>query len=245
LKPVLTDNPRSIQQKNQSVYDNLWAGAWLLEADNFNTWPLIQRLLGDSQARLEIAPGLRPRLPTRGTHFVDISRFALSKLSEKGGKTVQSSVCALPFADNSFDLVCALDIIEHVEDDHAAMREIARVAKTGAVVILSTPLHPSWWTQFDDFVGHYRRYEPERIRSLLKEYGLNVSKSAVFGMKPRSSGLANFGMWFLKKQPKRALWWYNRLFPHIARKQKALELEDGLIDMTNIGEIFMVCKKAR
>ncbi|MFX4906866.1 methyltransferase domain-containing protein, partial [Acinetobacter baumannii] len=74
-----------------------------------------------------------------------------------------AAVTALPFASDTFDLVCALDIIEHVDDEIGALKEITRVARRGGTLLISTPLHPSRWTAFDDFVGHKRRYEPARL----------------------------------------------------------------------------------
>jgi ubiquinone/menaquinone biosynthesis C-methylase UbiE len=60
---------------------------------------------------------------------VDISVPALAKLRERGGQVALSQVTALPFADAAFDLVCALDIIEHVDDDGGALFELSRVAR--------------------------------------------------------------------------------------------------------------------
>lgn len=230
-------------KKNLDVYDGLWSGAWLLEAQHYNTWPLVKSLLPKHRRRIEIAPGLRPRLPTQGTTFVDISHAALGVLKQHKGATIGASICELPFPDSSFDLLCALDIVEHVEDDERAISELSRIAADNATLLLSTPLHPKWWTPFDEFVGHYRRYEPSRLLALLEKNGFTIQQSAIFGMKPKSSRLVNVGMWFLKHQPKRAMWWYNRIFPHIARRQKPLTLMDGVPSMDDIGEIFMVCKR--
>jgi hypothetical protein len=60
-------------EANRSFYDGLWSGARLVAPERFNTWPLVRSLLAPQQRRLEVAPGLRPRLPLAGTHFVDIS----------------------------------------------------------------------------------------------------------------------------------------------------------------------------
>lgn len=241
----MTTNNNEIVQKNRHLYDGLWGGAWLLEAQHFNTWPLVEGLLKKHQRRVEIAPGLRPRLPTQGTSFVDISQAALGILKQHGGHTTKASICDLPFSSKSFDLVCALDIVEHVEDDEGAFSELSRIITEGGTLLLSTPLHQQWWTQFDEFVGHYRRYEPSRLKELLHKYGFEVEQSAVFGMKPKSSKLTDLGMWFLKHNPTRAMWWYNRVFPHIARRQKPLQLSEGLPAMDEIGEIFMVCKRIK
>jgi SAM-dependent methyltransferase len=229
---------------NRDYYDSLWSGARLVEPNRFNTWPLVQSLLPASGAQLEIAPGLRPRLPLEGTQFVDISEPALAKLRSRGASVTLAGVNSLPFADNAFDLVCALDIVEHVDDEDAALSEISRVAKEGATVLVSVPLHPTRWTAFDDFVGHRRRYEPERLLQKLSEYHFVIQRSAVFGMQPRSSRLLDLGMWWLIHQRKRALWWYNRAFmPLGLRFQKDLEFKPGMIKTDDVDEILLVCHK--
>jgi SAM-dependent methyltransferase len=233
-----------ILEKNRRYYDLLWRDAALVEPQRFNTWPLVQSLVTASERRLEVAPGLRPRLPLEGTQFVDISAPALSKLRGRGAAVVLSQVTALPFADASFDLVCALDIVEHVEDDEAALSELARVVRVGGAVLLSTPLHASLWTAFDDFVGHKRRYDPAELLSQLGRHGLKVERSAIFGMKPRSSRLVDLGMWWLVHHRERAMWWYNRVFmPLGVRFQKALQLSPGMIATEGVDEVLLVCRK--
>lgn len=229
---------------NRHYYDSLWSGARLVEPQRFNTWPLVQSLLAPDQCRLEVAPGLRPRLPLEDTRFVDISEPALAKLHGRGATVAVGQVTALPFADGCFDLVCALDIVEHVEDDAAALSEICRVARVGATLLLSVPLHAFRWTPFDDFVGHRRRYEPGALAARLSEHHLSVQRSAVFGMQPQSSRLLDLGMWWLTHHRERALWWYNRAFmPLGLRMQKKLELQTGMIETHDVDEILMVCRK--
>lgn len=229
---------------NRRFYNALWADARLIEPERFNTWPLVSSLLAPAQRRLEVAPGLRPRLPIAGTQFIDISPPALAKLRERGGSGVIGPITALPFPDSAFNLLCALDIIEHVDDDEAALAELARVAAPGAALILSTPLHPDWWTPFDDFVGHRRRYQPEQLLEQLARHGFTVEQSAVFGMKPRSSRLVDVGMWFLEHRRERAMWWYNRVFmPLGVRFQKPLTLSPGLIDTRDAAEALLLCRR--
>src|SRR5215469_995464 len=139
---------RELLEKNRSYYDMLWSGARLVEAERFNTWPLVQSLLTTAARRLEVAPGLRPRLPLAGTQFVDISAAAIAKLRERGAEVVLGKVTHLPFADSAFDLVCALDIIEHVEDDEGALSEVSRIVRPGGAVLVSMPLYPELWTAF-------------------------------------------------------------------------------------------------
>ena len=230
---------------NRLYYDSLWSGAQLVEPGRFNTWPLIQTLLPRGGRCLEVAPGLRPRLPLEGTQFVDVSGPALAKLARRGASAVGALITALPFDDASFDLVCALDIVEHVDDDARALEELSRVARPGATVLLSVPLHPELWNAFDDFVGHRRRYRPEMLTEILGRHCLTIERSAVYGMQPRSSRLLDLGMWFLTHERERALWWYNRVFMPIGLKfQKKLQFGAGLIAAGDVEEILMVCRKA-
>jgi len=236
--------PGTLVDENRRFYDGLWSGARLVEPQLFNTWPLVQSLLERGTERLEVAPGLRPRLPIVGTRFVDISAPALTALKARGGETAFGEVTALPFAGGAFDLVCAFDIIEHVDDEDAALSELVRVAKPGAQLLLSTPLHPELWTAFDDFVGHKRRYEPLRLAAKLEQHGLALECSAIYGMAPRSSRLLDLGMWWLTHHRRRALWWYNHAFmPLGLRFQKPLRLTSGMVPTDGVDEVLLVCRR--
>ena len=239
-----TGRDQDLLEVNRRFYDPLWTGADLVEPERFNTWPLVGSLVSSSRPRLEIAPGLRPRLPIEGTHFVDISMPAVAKLRARGASAVVGLVSRLPFSDQVFDLVCALDIIEHVDDDDGALAEISRVTMPGAALLLSVPLHPSSWTPFDVMVGHRRRYEPERIIAKLAAHGFVVAQSAVYGMKPKSSALVSLGMWFLEHRREEALWWYRSVgMPLALRFQKKLTVCLGMIPTEQVNEVLLVCRK--
>jgi SAM-dependent methyltransferase len=242
--PSRPGSERALVSENRRFYDGLWSAARLVEPQRFNTWPLVQSLLPGAARRLEIAPGLRPRLPIEGTQFLDISEQALAKLRARGAQVTLGEVTSLPFGSGSFDLVCALDIIEHVEDEQGALSELARVAAPGATLLLSTPLHPSLWTPFDDFVGHKRRYEPQRLAEILVQHHLRLERSAVFGMAPRSSRLLDLGMWWLSHHRERAMWWYNHAFmPLGLHFQKALLFSPGMIATEGVDEVLLICRK--
>lgn len=235
---------RELLDRNRAFYDMLWSGARLVDPRRFNTWPLVQSLLPTAVQRLEVAPGLRPRLPIEGTTFLDISAPAVAKLRELGAQAVLGEVTCLPFTDGSFDLVCCFDIVEHVDDDERALSEVSRTAKPGGIVLISIPLHPTRWTAFDDFVGHKRRYDPSQLPLKLARHYLMVERSAVFGMQPRSSLLVDLGMWWLLHDRKRAMWWYNRAIMQLGLLlQKRLRLESGMIATDSVDEILLVCRK--
>ena len=242
--PSRSRSDAELLEANRRFYDPLWTAARLVEPERFNTWPLVRSLISPSRPRLEVAPGLRPRLPLEGTHFVDISAPAIAKLRRRGANAMLGLVSALPFPDGMFDLVCAFDIVEHVEDEDGALSELSRVAAPGAAFLLSVPLHPSHWTAFDDFVGHRRRYEPGRLLAKLAQYGFRVEQSAVYGMRPKSSRLVDLAMWALTHQRGKALWWYNHVFmPLGVRFQKRLALAPGMIDAEDVDEVLLVCRK--
>ena len=236
-------DPIALIGANRGFYDALWAQARLIEPQRFNTWPLLRQLAATAPRRLEVAPGLRPRLPLAGTCFVDLSQAALRRLQQRGAHVTHGMIGALPCADASFDLICAFDILEHVLDDDGALAELARVAAPAASVLLSVPLHPQAWTAFDDFVGHCRRYEPARIVACLARHGFSIEQSAVYGMQPKSSRLLGLGQWFLVHQRERAMWWYNRLLmPLGLRFQKPLQWRDGLGDTRGVDELLLRCR---
>lgn len=232
------------EEHNRQFYDRLWAEASLVDASRFNTWPLVERLARQSAARLEVGPGLRPRLPINGTEFVDLSQSAVDKLRGAGASANHGTVTALDFADESFDLVTALDVIEHVENDRQAFAEISRVLRPGGRLLISVPLHQGIWSGFDDFVGHMRRYEPSCLLFLLRESGFEVERSARYGMQPRSPQLAEFGIRCLVQRPGRAIWYYSRVFMPVGLWfQNRLQHIRGLIDLDAVDEVLLVCRK--
>jgi SAM-dependent methyltransferase len=241
----VTARARELEQVNRDFYEPLWDESQLIGPERFNTWPLVESLLRADSRCLEVAPGLRPRLPLAGTRFVDMSERAVERLRQAGACADVATILDLPFASHTFDLVCAMDVIEHVEDDVGALRELTRVLARHGTLLISVPLHQAHWTAFDDFVGHCRRYEPARLASLLAQFGLRIESSAVYGMRPRSSRLLELGLWYLINQRGRAMWWYNRVFmPLGIRFQKPLKLVQGMIADENVDEVLVVCRVA-
>jgi SAM-dependent methyltransferase len=168
----------------------------------------------------------------------------VAKLVEAGADATVGIVGRLPCADAAFDLIGAFDIVEHVEDDDEALSELSRVAAPAATLLLSAPLHPSRWTPFDDLVGHGRRYRPDELLTKLARRGWFVEQSGVYGMQPRSSRLSDFAVWSFEHRRHRAIWWYSRvILPLGALYQKKLKLGPGLIDVENVDEVLLVCRR--
>ncbi len=237
---------RDVAAINRTFYDALWRKARLERPDGFNTWPIVSQLLPSALARLEIGPGLRPRLPIAGTHFIDISPPVIELLNTRGGIAVSGEIGALPFSDREFDLVCAFDVIEHTEDDRQVFGEVSRVLKDDGVLIFSVPLHADLWTEFDDWVGHARRYNPADLLVIMADNQLELEKSAAFGMQPASPRLVKCGMWWLEHCRAWAMFWYNWVgMPLAMFFQKRLDLVNGLIDTTGVDEMVVLCRRGR
>jgi len=86
----------------------------------------------------------------------------------------RADACRLPFASASFDLLLAADVIEHLEDDTAALQEFVRVLKPGGHLVLTVPAFPASWGPQDIVAHHRRRYRRGPLLDLLARAGLPV-----------------------------------------------------------------------
>jgi SAM-dependent methyltransferase len=90
---------------------------------------------------------------------------------------VCGSALALPFADASFDIVAAFDVLEHCDPEGTAIEELARVLAPGGRLLMSVPAYEWAWTHFDDVNGHHRRYTRHRAVAALERHGLVVQRA--------------------------------------------------------------------
>jgi SAM-dependent methyltransferase len=93
------------------------------------------------------------------------------------GEGVCGSATALPFGDESFDVVSAFDVVEHCEDDVLAVSELARVLAPGGRMLLSVPAYQWAWSDHDIRAGHHRRYTKRRLDRVVEDAGLSVARS--------------------------------------------------------------------
>jgi SAM-dependent methyltransferase len=80
-----------------------------------------------------------------------------------------------------YDLVCAFEVLEHIEDDKAALTEWAGRLRPGGWLMLSVPAHQARFAPWDTLVGHYRRYDPAALADLLASCGFGDIQVRQYG----------------------------------------------------------------
>jgi ubiquinone/menaquinone biosynthesis C-methylase UbiE len=107
---------------------------------------------------------------------VDQSSDAIRFCGEKGLGAVQlGDIAALQLPDRRFELVLATDVIEHVDDDLAALRELRRVLKPGGYLLLTVPAFHLLWGLQDDVSHHKRRYRLHKLLKMLRCRSLSTT----------------------------------------------------------------------
>ena len=108
---------------------------------------------------------------------VDVSDDALEFCKLKGLKAHKGLAEKLPFADESFDIVTALDVVEHLDDDVAGLREMNRVLKTGGKTLIFVPAFMWLWGVQDDISNHRIRYTKKQIVERLQSAGFEIERA--------------------------------------------------------------------
>jgi SAM-dependent methyltransferase len=97
-----------------------------------------------------------------------------------GAPLVRGDATRLPFADESFDAVLALDVLEHLDRDVAAAREIRRVLKPSGVLIATAPAYRWLWSHHDEALDHRRRYRLREFTDLLRGAGFRIARASYY-----------------------------------------------------------------
>ena len=108
---------------------------------------------------------------------VDISPDALKFCSERGLNVRLGAAETLPYADQEFDLVTAFDVVEHLDDDVAGLREMRRVLRPGGRVLLFVPTFMFLWGVQDEVSHHRRRYRLNELRQAVTAAGFEIERT--------------------------------------------------------------------
>ncbi|MDL2341613.1 MAG: class I SAM-dependent methyltransferase [Patescibacteria group bacterium] len=110
---------------------------------------------------------------------VDISDDAIAFMRQNGFKNVSKVTgIELPYNDNEFDIIVALDVLEHIEDDSKALNEWRRVLKPRGNILITVPAYQWLWTSHDTSLQHFRRYTVTSLRSRAAEVRLTAVRQS-------------------------------------------------------------------
>lgn len=129
---------------------------------------------------------------------------------------------------NSFDTIIASNVVEHIEDDHLAIRNCKSMLHKGGRLVVLVPAYPWLYNSFDKELGHFCRYNKKTLTKLFTDEGFTITHSQYFNF----AGI--FGWWFsgtvLRKKvlPKNQLVLYNKLIPLIRLADKLVMRQSGL-----------------
>ncbi len=98
----------------------------------------------------------------------------------RAGEVVAGSVLEMPFPADSFDLAVSLDVIEHLEDDLAALRELRRTVAPGGSLLVTVPAYQWLWSGHDEINHHHRRYTRRSLQRVAEQAGWDQVRTTYF-----------------------------------------------------------------
>lgn len=108
---------------------------------------------------------------------LDVSRRILETIDRPDLRLIEADLNQpLRDARPCFDAMLALDVIEHLDDDRAALGRMAGLLRAGGTAVISVPARPELFAEFDRMQGHRRRYLPGTLRAAFEGTGLAVRK---------------------------------------------------------------------
>ncbi|HYM55768.1 MAG TPA: class I SAM-dependent methyltransferase [Solirubrobacteraceae bacterium] len=112
---------------------------------------------------------------------VELSEASVCLARDRGvGEVIAGSVLEMPFPADSFDLAVSLDVIEHLEDDLTALRELRRMVAPGGSLLLTVPAYPWLWSGHDEINHHHRRYTRRSLQRVAEQAGWEQVRTTYF-----------------------------------------------------------------
>ena len=123
--------------------------------------------------------GMNMHLLSHHAEFViglDSSSTALESAAPHEGRTARADGQEIPLADSSVDILSALDVLEHMDDDMRALDEFRRVLRTDGYLLVTVPAYRFLWSEHDEALMHRRRYIASELHAKLNHSGFRVLK---------------------------------------------------------------------
>ena len=95
-------------------------------------------------------------------------------------KLVDLEKARLPFSGDTFDLVLALDVLEHLKNDKKLIKEAKRVLKPGGILVVTVPAYPKLFSYWDEMLGHQRRYTVKTVKRVTISKGFSLCYLSYF-----------------------------------------------------------------
>lgn len=145
--------------------------------------------------------GLIDAWPDARVIGADYVRRPLEALAARRGDIplLQFDLTRCPLPSDSIDGAVLLNVLEHIEDDAAAVRHICRILKPGGVAVIEVPAGPHLYDVYDQVLLHHRRYRLRDLCNLLRRAGLTISFASYLGM------LVYPAFWWVKRRNQRYL----------------------------------------
>jgi SAM-dependent methyltransferase len=179
--------PQEMQQHTYAIMDEVEGSHWWFVGRRAILEEFLRQIIQDPKTKIE-----NPRILDVGcgtganlemlaqfgeSEGVDVSDDALAFCGLKGLKAQKGLAEELPFNDETFDLTTALDVVEHLDDDVAGLKEMYRVTKKGGYSLIFVPAFMWLWGVQDDISNHRIRYTKKQIVERLKMAGYSVERA--------------------------------------------------------------------
>src|SRR3989344_1351236 len=133
---------------------------------------------------LDIGSGISPVSPIpKKTVFMDLSESGIKFLEKQGYNAEVGNITDLKLKKDSFNWIFCSEVLEHIYDYKKAIAEINKSLKPEGMVIITIPVHMRYWNIDDEFVEHYRRFNPKELKIDLIKSGFRILEEKPIGSK--------------------------------------------------------------
>jgi SAM-dependent methyltransferase len=179
--------PQEMQQHTYAIMYELEGTHWWFVGRRRIISSFVKRIISDLKSErpqiLDVGCGTGANLEMLSrfgeAEGVDVSAEALAFCRTRGLQSVhQGEAEHLPYHDNSFDLVTGLDVVEHLDDDLAALKEMRRVLRPGGRALFFVPAFMFLWGVQDDISNHRRRYTLAGLKQVALQAGFEIERAS-------------------------------------------------------------------
>ena len=111
---------------------------------------------------------------------VDSSKISIDYCKKEKQQIKLTNGVNLPFENDSIDLLTSFDALEHIKDDRAMIKEYLRVLKSGGKIFITVPAYTFMWSDHDEVLGHYRRYNVNQLKNKFDESKFTSIKTSYY-----------------------------------------------------------------